>query len=905
MKKFLLILGLLPFTVLSQVSMTTTGSYTQNFDGLANTGTAIPWADNSTIPSWYSQRSGTGTTYNAGDGSSNTGALYSFGTGTNTERALGSVGSGTPGNFAHGIQLRNTSGGNLSDVRVSYTMEQWRDGGNATPVAQSLRVFYQVSSSLITSLTPNVNTGWTEVTALMTTSPYYNTTATALDGNHPAYRVTLTNISIPGLLLAPNDYIMIKWEDPNNSGNDHGLAIDDVTVAWTTNCNTTHSFSVTTCNSYTVPSGDETYFADGVYMDTIPNAALCDSILTITVDITTGITYYADVDVDTYGDPNNTTTACSPPVGYVTNDDDCNDNNPFVGPATTSYYQDSDNDGYGNPAVSQIACSPPVGYVANNTDCNDGSNTIHPGATDIPDNTIDENCDGSDASAFGNQIAIYEFTQAASCPVLADTVTSQPTQVTFSNYTSNNTTCSAAANVFSNSAWNTTSTIDPTEYNQFSITANGCNSIDINRIIFTHRISASGGTPSWTLASSLDNFTTDLASGDVLTTDQIDTINLGPAFNNVTNVTFRFYITNMALSGSTWRNDNVRVIGTFGTVAPTAWFLDNDTDGYGASSPTIMACQQPVGYVANSSDCDDNNINVHPAATEICDGSNLDENCNGLADDSDPTVTGQTAWYIDMDNDTYGDASGTAILSCENQAGYVTNNLDCDDMDNTVYQTTTYYADTDNDGYGMAGTATDYCQDPGAGWSTNDDDCEDTDNTVYPNAVELCDGLDNDCDGTEDDGLTFENYYVDGDNDGYGYGSPTPYCSNPGAGYSQVGTDCNDAVSTIHPGATEILNNSIDENCDGVDGYVGIEENSNIKFQIYPNPSNGQFELIFTQDMNNATVEVCDLNGKVLKTAYIDGTTLKMDISAFSNGTYILKVITEKGAAQKRIVLQN
>ena len=82
------------FAITNGGSITALGvPLTENFDTLASTGTAITWADNSTIPGWSSTRA----TYNSGTGSSTTGALYSFGVaGTNpvTDRALGSVASG-------------------------------------------------------------------------------------------------------------------------------------------------------------------------------------------------------------------------------------------------------------------------------------------------------------------------------------------------------------------------------------------------------------------------------------------------------------------------------------------------------------------------------------------------------------------------------------------------------------------------------------------------------------------------------------------------------------------------------------------------------------------------------------------------------------------------------------------
>jgi trimeric autotransporter adhesin len=233
--KFLVVacLGmLLQFEVMSQVTMATTGSHTQNFNTLASTGTVITFTDNSTISNWYSQRTGTGTTYNADAGSGNAGLLYSYGSAASVERALGTIGSGNAaaGSFAHGVLLRNTSGTTITDIKVGYTLEQWR---NAAAAAQPITVYYKISSSPITALTPNVNATWTQVAGLTLNSPITGGTAEALDGNLAANKVSVANIAIPSLSLANNEYIMIKWEDPDHSGTDHGLSIDDVNVAWT------------------------------------------------------------------------------------------------------------------------------------------------------------------------------------------------------------------------------------------------------------------------------------------------------------------------------------------------------------------------------------------------------------------------------------------------------------------------------------------------------------------------------------------------------------------------------------------------------------------------------------------------------------------------------------------------
>src|SRR6185437_707643 len=127
------------------------GTYSQNFDTLATSGTANSWTDNSTLSGWYADRSISPpvTNYIASTGTSTTGSLFSYGSTTSPiDRALGSLASGTPGNLAYGVRLQNDTGNSLQDFTISYTGEQWR---NANTNAQSLQFSYQVSSSAITS----------------------------------------------------------------------------------------------------------------------------------------------------------------------------------------------------------------------------------------------------------------------------------------------------------------------------------------------------------------------------------------------------------------------------------------------------------------------------------------------------------------------------------------------------------------------------------------------------------------------------------------------------------------------------------------------------------------------------------------------------------------------------------
>jgi uncharacterized repeat protein (TIGR01451 family) len=222
------LLAIVATSATAQVSLTTLGvPYTQNFDALPASGSTT-WTNTSTIPGWFHARTGTGTTIVANDGSSNAGNLYSFGTGTNAERALGSVGSGNAavGNMFWGVRLQNNTGTTITQLDIAYTGEQWR---NSAAAAQTIAFSYLVGSPTVTGSLAEFQNAGVAVTALNFTSPITGGAAAALNGNLAANRTAIA-FSITGLSIPNGTEVMLRWSDPDQTGADHGLSIDDFSV---------------------------------------------------------------------------------------------------------------------------------------------------------------------------------------------------------------------------------------------------------------------------------------------------------------------------------------------------------------------------------------------------------------------------------------------------------------------------------------------------------------------------------------------------------------------------------------------------------------------------------------------------------------------------------------------------
>lgn len=197
-------------------------------------------------------------------------------------------------------------------------------------------------------------------------------------------------------------------------------------------------------------------------------------------------------------------------------------------------------------------------------------------------------------------------------------------------------------------------------------------------------------------------------------------------------------------------------------------YLDTDLDGYGVAVSSMLSCTVLSGYAEVDGDCQPTNPTVHPGQLEWCNA--IDDDCDGVPDD-DPVAAPQ--WVPDLDGDGHGSDSATPVAACVAPPQHVSVANDCDDADPTIHPSMSEtcdgrdqncsgiiddnpldginsWPDVDGDDFGADRTApTKFC---GAepGWAQNRLDCNDNDQDTHPNGTEVCNGLDDDCNGLID-----------------------------------------------------------------------------------------------------------------------------------------------------------
>lgn len=194
------------------------GTYTQDFDTLASTGTS------SSVPfGWRFLETGGNANllYVAGTGSSNTGDTYSFGEAASSDRAFGTLLSGSL-NSTIGARFTVSSTELLNSVTISYTGEQWRLG--ATGRADRLEFQFSTNASSLNSGT------WANFSNLNFIAPVTTGTTGLLNGNLAANRVAVSDTIVFGAPLGASSNLWIRWIDFNAAGADDGLGIDDFSI---------------------------------------------------------------------------------------------------------------------------------------------------------------------------------------------------------------------------------------------------------------------------------------------------------------------------------------------------------------------------------------------------------------------------------------------------------------------------------------------------------------------------------------------------------------------------------------------------------------------------------------------------------------------------------------------------
>lgn len=193
-------------------------TYSQNFDALARTpeNMDFAWMNDQTINGWFSNRQ----TYRVNQGTAITGSLYSFGPVNNMDRALGSIVTDGAGVIFYGADFQNKTGAIITDLRVEYVGEQWRDSSRN---AQKLEFAITTNPFL---------PGGTRIAQLDFTSPTNTGAMGAINGNAAANRSAIT-FTIKQLNFEPDALFDIRWTDSNDAGQDHGLSIDDFSITVT------------------------------------------------------------------------------------------------------------------------------------------------------------------------------------------------------------------------------------------------------------------------------------------------------------------------------------------------------------------------------------------------------------------------------------------------------------------------------------------------------------------------------------------------------------------------------------------------------------------------------------------------------------------------------------------------
>ena len=495
-------------------------------------------------------------------------------------------------------------------------------------------------------------------------------------------------------------------------------------------------------------------------------------------------------------------------------DDDCNGQTDEAGAGNcTLFYGDADDDGFGGGAGACLCAADLAHAHEKGADCDDQDAAVHPGAAESC-NGVDDNCNGktdepgaagctpfyadADADSFG--------AGAASCQCAAD--------LAFSATASGDCNDSAAG-------------IHPDATEICDGADNNCNGLTdeagASCTFFYADVDGDGyGAGDGVCLCAADKTHVTAKSGDCDDADETVHPKAAESCNGV--------------------DDNCDgATDEAGAADCGKFYADADGDKFGGGAPACLCAADVTYTTAKGGDCDDANAAIHPKADETCNGQ--DDDCDGVTDGAGSE--GCVSYFADGDSDGFGGTGLAPKCLCAASGNYVALVAgDCNDGDAKIFPGTTescngvddncdsvtdpvnsagcqtWYVDADADGYGGAGTQC-ACTKDGNYSTLLAGDCDDGKPGVHPNAAEICNGYDDNCDGSIDEGASGgATYYADSDGDGYGNaGAAVVACAQP-VGYVSDHTDCDDAHANVNPGAAEIACNNVDDDCNGatVDG---------------------------------------------------------------------------------------
>ncbi|MFM8431191.1 MAG: beta strand repeat-containing protein, partial [Bacteroidota bacterium] len=293
--------GNLTFTMPSNI-LYSGGTYTQDFNGLPSTGStgmtgfglgpyylSTPAVNAANLNGWQHTSVG-GTSvdvvFGIDNGGSSAGGVKSYGVTGSGNRALGSLATGSSVPCFGAVFVNNTSGP-LTSITLSYTGQQWRNGGSGTP--NNLSFSYAIGSQ-------NISSGvFSTEASLGFQNPISGGSAVNLDGTQPANQVPVNSTITLNSNWMPGETLAIRWTDNNDAGNDEGMAIDDLSfsaagpttptiqdsaiffqnvlttsmdVNWSSGNGSARLVAINTTNSFTAPVDGQTYTSNNTYSGT-------------------------------------------------------------------------------------------------------------------------------------------------------------------------------------------------------------------------------------------------------------------------------------------------------------------------------------------------------------------------------------------------------------------------------------------------------------------------------------------------------------------------------------------------------------------------------------------------------------------------------------------------------------